>query len=1030
MSFTNELDFEKAIIKVLTTECGWKPEVIKYPTEEDLIANWAKQLFEINNEVDLLNNCPLTDGEIAKLMSEINSTKTPLALNQLINGRTISIKRDNHDDKLHFGKYVSLKIYNRLEIAGGTSRYQIVEQPIFKTNNSVYPSRRGDLMLLINGLPVFHIELKKSGVPIKEAETQIEKYMNNNAFTGIFSLVQVFISMTPEEAHYFANPGPNGKFNPKFFFHWADFNNEPINEWQLFCKSFLSIPRAHQIIGFYTIADKTDNILKVMRSYQIYAAEAITNKVHKSSWTKANQPGGFIWHTTGSGKTLTSFKTAQLINDDKIADKVLFLIDRTELGTQSFIDYKGYANSNLTINSTEDTNHLLSLLKSNNEDESLIVTSIQKMSRINSNNTRKGDLEKIQSKKIVFIIDECHRDQAGEMHQTIKKTFPNAIFFGFTGTPDLTYTKDIFGDELHRYTIVNGIKDKNVLGLDPVAYRTFSDSQLQEEVALFKSNSKDKADAMSNPNKKKIYLKYMNLSPLDAEREFKKITSGNQYSPMSDSNNPTKHMVEVVKAILDGWIVKSCNYKFHGIFATNSIKEAIIYYNEFKRQQEERGISEKKLRITAVFDSSDNNNDLSIFKMDGITDIINDYNLQYTKQYQIGLYDKFKKDVCNRLAHKEDYVNIKEKDKLDLVIVVDQLLTGFDSKWINILYLDKLLEGKNLIQALSRTNRLCDDDKEFGILEWFRYPNIMDLNLREALRQYSGRNEFGIFVNKLGKNIEGMNTMFHSIEDIFKREGIPDFSAIFTDPDSIKTFICDFVSLVHFLKSAKFQGFTWDQSEYNIEENGVLNTYSLDFDEFTFDLILQRYKDLFGGSAPRGDGLSFDINSTVFEMKGTKIDSSYVNSKFTIYVKDLFGGNPSEKENAETQIHNIFATLSVEKQKYAELFLHDLQAGNVKLEDGKGLEDYIADYMVNDLERKIDEIAERYGLDREKLKNLKQVRPSASDIDSYGRYTSLMSTANIDKIVAYYSALDGVSISRKNAMQRCDEDLRKFLLQK
>lgn len=332
MRFDKEADFEKKLIQALQSN-GWEKEVLHHPTEQELIQNWANILFENNRDIDRLNDCPLVPEEMEELLEQIRSLRTPLALNGFINGKTVSILRKNPKDQLHYGREVSLKIYDRLEIAGGKSRYQIAEQPLFPRHNEILQDRRGDLMLLINGMPVFHIELKKSGVPVSQASNQIQKYAHEGVFTGLFSLVQIFVAMNPEETLYFANPGPDGKFNSDFFFHWADFNNDPINDWQRIASTLLSIPMAHQLIGFYTVADDADGILKVMRSYQYYAANKISDRVAKNDWEAGNQLGGYIWHTTGSGKTMISFKSAQLIAASKDADKVIFLMDRIELGT-------------------------------------------------------------------------------------------------------------------------------------------------------------------------------------------------------------------------------------------------------------------------------------------------------------------------------------------------------------------------------------------------------------------------------------------------------------------------------------------------------------------------------------------------------------------------------------------------------------------------------------------------------------------------------------------------------------------------
>lgn len=540
MVFNKESDFEEALIKILS-EKGWEKEVLKNYSEEDLLRNWADILFENNRDIDRLNDYPLTDGEMQQILEQIETLRTPLKLNGFINGKSVSIVRDNPDDKLHFGKEISLKIYDRREIAAGQSRYQIVQQPKFPTKSSVLNDRRGDLMLLINGMPVIHIELKKSGVPVSKAYHQIEKYSREGIFSGLFSLIQIFVAMEPDETVYFANPGPDGKFNSDYYFHWADYNNEPINEWDKIASTLLSIPMAHQLIGFYTVADDSDGLLKVMRSYQYFAASAISDKVAKAKWEGDNQLGGYIWHTTGSGKTMTSFKSAQLIASSRDADKVIFLVDRIELGTQSLKEYRGFADENETVQATENTGVLITKLKSSNPADTLIVTSIQKMSNIKeeADGLNTCDIETINKKRIVFIIDECHRSTFGDMLITIKNTFPKAMFFGFTGTPiheknekQKNTTATVFGNELHRYSIADGIRDKNVLGFDPYKVLTFKDKDIRKVVALEKAKAKTEEEAVANPDKSKIYYKYMDASQVSMTGDIDK--KGNYIKGIED----------------------------------------------------------------------------------------------------------------------------------------------------------------------------------------------------------------------------------------------------------------------------------------------------------------------------------------------------------------------------------------------------------------------------------------------------------------------------------------------------------------
>ena len=513
-------------------------------------------------------------------------------LNGFINGGSVQITRDNPQDTLHFGKEVSLKIYDRREIAAGQSRYQIVEQPQFNTKSPMLNNRRGDVMLLINGMPVIHIELKKSGIPVSQAYRQIEKYAHEGVFTGLFSLVQIFVAMNPEETVYFANPGPDGTFNSDFYFHWADFNNEPINDWQRVASTLLSIPMAHQLIGFYTVADDLDGILKVMRSYQYFAASAISDKVAKTKWEGNEQLGGYIWHTTGSGKTMTSFKSAQLIAASNDADKVVFLMDRIELGTQSLRQYRGFADNADNVQATENTGVLVSKLKSNDVKNTLIVTSIQKMSNIKDEadgGMTSADVKLMQSKRIVFIVDECHRSTFGDMLYIIKQTFPKAVFFGFTGTPihlenqkKKSTTAMVFGNELHRYSIADGIRDKNVLGFDPYKVLTYKDQDVRKQIGLEAVKAKTLEEVYADEKKTKKFNEYMKM-PMAGHYENNEYIKGiEDYLP--DSQYRTEeHQNNVVKDIIDNWVYLSHNSKFHAIFATSSINEAIEYYRLLKK---------------------------------------------------------------------------------------------------------------------------------------------------------------------------------------------------------------------------------------------------------------------------------------------------------------------------------------------------------------------------------------------------------------------------------------------------------------
>ena len=1033
MTFTKESEFEEALIAALSKK-GWENEVIKNPTEEDLLNNWANILFDNNRGIDRLNDTPLTNGEMQQIVEQINALRTPLKLNGFINGKTVSIKRDNEDDKLHFGKEVSLRIYDRHEIAAGQSRYQIVQQPQFKSKSKILNDRRGDIMLLINGMPLIHIELKRSGVSVSQAYHQIENYSRSGIFSGLFSLVQVFVAMEPKETVYFANPGPDGKFNKDFYFHWADFNNEPKNDWNDIASSLLSIPMAHQLIGFYTVPDDNDGVLKVMRSYQYYAANAISDKVAKTDWKSKHALGGYIWHTTGSGKTMTSFKSAQLIANSKDADKVIFLMDRIELGTQSLKEYRGFSDENEDVQATENTGVLVTKLKSTDPTNTLIVTSIQKMSNIKDEdgglNTR--DIEIMNGKRTVFIVDEAHRSTFGDMLIDIKNTFSSAIFFGFTGTPILdenqkkmNTTSTVFGDELHRYSIADGIRDKNVLGFDPYKILTYRDRDLRREIALEKARADDETEALSDPVKAEVFNRYMNDVRMAGHYEPSGlyVRGIEDFVPKAQYERAI-HQEKVVEDILENWIRLSKLNKFHAIFATSSINEAIDYYRLIKRLK-------PALKITALFDSTIENVGNAAFKEDGLVEILEDYNERYEQDYTLATHAKFKKDIAARLSHKAPYVRIETtpEKQIDLLIVVQQMLTGFDSKWVNTLYLDRKMEYENIIQAFSRTNRLFGPDKPFGTIRYYRYPHTMEHYINRAIELYSGDKPVDLFVDRLEQNLNSINFVFNEISQLFISAGVQNFERL---PESIPErgrFASLFKDLNNFLEAAKIQGFKWSQLKYECDGGSIVEMI---FDENTYLILALRYRELFSGDGG-GAGTSevpFEIEGHLTEIDTDKIDADYMNSRFEKFLKELKGDGVDSEQLQHTldELHKSFATLTQEEQKYANIFIHDVQSGILSIESGKTFREYITEYLFNAKNDQIFRISEILGLEEVKLRNMMDSGVTEKNINEYGRFDDLKSTVDKDKAKEYFEENEGKAIPAFRVNIKFHDLLQEFII--
>lgn len=1027
--FDDELLFEKELVKLLSEKYGWDKNVLRYKTESDLIQNWADILFKNNRSIDRLGDFPLTKAEMNQIIDQIGQLKTPANINGFINGKTVSIIRDNPDDKSHFGSRVSLKIYDRQEIAGGNSVYQIVEQPVFNARKSVFPPRRGDLMLLINGMPVIHVELKKSGVDISQACHQIEKYSHEGVFSGLFALIQIFVAMTPEETLYFANPGVDGKFNKDYFFHWADFNNNQINKWQEIAQYLLSIPMAHELIGYYTVADDTDGVLKVMRSYQYFAASQISDRIGKLKWGEKDIHGGYVWHTTGSGKTMTSFKSAQLIANSKFADKVVFLVDRIELGTQSLREYRAFAEESDEIQATENTKTLITKLKSSEPKNTLIVTSIQKMSRIKDESVCAKDIELINLKKLVFIVDEAHRSVFGDMLTTIKHTFPNAVFFGFTGTPILDENKKkmattahIFGDELHRYSIADGIRDGNVLGFDPVLVTTYKDRDIRKIIALEQAKAKDEAEAIADPRKAEVYYQFMNVkkTPMAGYKDPVGVYHKGIEDYLTNAQyEREEHQEMVVKDILESFETLSRGGKFHAILATSSITEAIQYYKKFKAKKPD-------FRVTALFDPNIDNTGKGIYKEDALIEIIKDYSIRYEQTFILSTADKFKRDISLRLAHKKPYIAIETNPKqtISLLIVVDQMLTGFDSKWINTLYLDKELKFESIVQAFSRTNRLYGPEKPHGVIRYYRRPYTMKKRIEIAFELYSGNKPFGIFVDDLQKNLKKMNELYDSTSDIFTSAGINNFEKVPDDMESCRKFASLFRSFNRFLEASKVQGFLWNKLTYHFGKEKLI----VHLDEITYRVLVTRYKELFDKHTDSTQEIPYEIEGYLTEINTGAIDADYMNSRFKKYLKELQDHSGSV-EVALEELHRSFATLSQEDQKYARFFLHDVQSGDLTVEEGKTFREYVTEYRTRAKNDQISCCATKLGLDENLLRNFMNDVISPSNINEFGRFDKLKSTVDREKATKYFENKEGKDIPTRKIPMKIHELLQKFILE-
>lgn len=1014
-----ELNFEDDVVELLT-KAGWEKEILRNKTVPELIENWKNILFERNRRT--LNNVPLSDNEMEHVLDVVKlQANTPVKANHFINGRPIAIKRDLDSlDKQHAGKEVYLDLFAAAEIAGGSSRYQIAVQTYFSTDPQ-FNDRRGDITLLINGIPVIHIELKASGVDICEASNQIIKYANEGVWNGFMGLIQVFWAMTPEDAMFFANAGDPNKFNSSFFFRWGDRDNNIVKDWRELITGeyhILSIPEAHKLIGYYTVADSAKDVLKVCRSYQYAAIHAIVGRTAKQKWGDHNQLGGFIWCTTGGGKTMTSFKAGQLITDMNLADKVVFVVDRKVLDEQSTSEYNSFQRQGESVCETTSSRDLFNKLESSKLSERLIVTSIQKISRINDDvaKLRQAELDIIKAKRIVFIIDEAHRSQFGVMHERVKRTFYNSLFFGFTGTPifaenmkpgELT-TETVFGECLAIYSLATGIRDGNVLGFWPEAVKTYADKDLKEAVALAECHATSKDDIIVGSDNWKLYRRLTEQTPmaseLDEHGQIKRGKNGNylkgieDYLPGKQYDND-QHRTRVVESIL-------ANYKtiafgeygtlFHGILATESIPEAYEYWKLFKTMA-------PNLHVTALFDPNINTNSASVFnKENALADIVKDYNDTFGTKFDRKTdpkYSAFKKDLTDRLSHKESYRHIgnNHNKALDIVIVVDQLLTGFDSQWLNVLYLDKVMDTDNIIQAISRTNRVLNhNEKPWGMVKFYRKPYTMKRNLKEALKLYCQGDYAGVEVENIDDNIETLNRTYEHICEIFSHDNIENFECLPSSDEDRQMFRKEFFVLKSTLRAAILQGFKWN-NEYGAK---------VDFNEKTYRILTMRYKDLpsnrggGGFSAKQGYVIGTDLST----MEMDKIDAAYLEAQFKIVtMKDIVNDEKNAKKMAAMhEIETNLGILSELQQRYARQILRDIKKGVLDVEEGKTFLQYIQEYQEKTIRSNIHTFAENVGIDESMMFEL-YVATGKQGVDVL-RLERLEATAVPDRLKDYYNA--------------------------
>lgn len=662
MVYQSEFALENEMMEQLESN-GYETVTIR--NEQQLLDNFRAILNE--RHADKFKDQPLTDKEFQRLLTMING-KSIFESARILRDK-LPLKRD--DETEEYLSFLDTKNWCK-------NKFQITNQV---SVNDKYKARY-DVTILVNGLPLVQIELKRRGVDINEAFNQVIRYRKQN-YTGLFRYIQLFVISNGVETRYLSNN--DGDILKSHMFYWSDKDNKRINNLSDFTNSFLRPCQLAKMISRYMIINETDHILMAMRPYQVHAVEALINQA-----TETNN-NGYIWHTTGSGKTLTSFKASQILSEQDDIQKVIFLVDRKDLDSQTEEEFNKFAKG--VVDKTNNTSQLVRQL--NDRSLPLIVTTIQKMSKAIQSNPKA--LEQYKTNKVVFIIDECHRSQFGDMHCIVRQHFNNAQYFGFTGTPrfeenksqDGRSTADIFGRCLHTYLIKNAIHDGNVLGFSVDYINTIK----------AKNIDLDSEELVEGINKDEVWL---------ADDRIRLIA---------------RHIVENHDKY-------TRNRQYSAILTVQSIPALIKFYNVFKEISKDY---DKPLNIAGVYSYSPNEestegNVKEKHSRDSLDEIIADYNATFGTNFSTDTFQGYFNHISNSVKK-----GVKDS-KIDVLIVVNMFLTGFDSKVLNTLYVDRNLKHHDLIQAYSRTNRVEKETKPFGKI--VNYRNLKR-QTDEALKLFS-----------------------------------------------------------------------------------------------------------------------------------------------------------------------------------------------------------------------------------------------------------------------------------------------------
>ena len=871
---------DKLIEQLVFGESQWTyREDLK--TEEDLWQNF-RYILEQNNKARL-DGQPLSDAEFEQVKNQLQFSSFYKAGEWLVgeNGKAmVHVQRDT--EKLH------LVVMNHEHIAGGSSVYEVINQyNALKDDDitTVARDRRFDVTLMINGLPMIHIELKNRQHSYMDAFYQIKKYISEGKFTGIFSAVQMFVISNGVDTKYFA-AASDTELNPKFMSGWVDTENNPVADYIDFAKNVLRIPEAHEMIARYTVLDEDAKRLILLRPYQIHAIESIreASKTGKS---------GFVWHTTGSGKTLTSYKaTRNLLMDIPAIDKAIFLIDRKDLDTQTTMAFQAYANNDLVdVDETDNVNDLKKKLKS--DDRQVIVTTIQKMQILISKRLQEGTSEynKIKNLKIAFVVDECHRAVTPKTKRELERFFGRSLWYGFTGTPrfaenpypqmgDLPRTtEELYGKRLHKYTIQNAIHDNAVLGF-----------QVEHNGP---KNITDETDASAYDNETHM------LRVLD-------IILNKSYHKLGFQNGKGQ--------------------TYEGLLTTSSIQIAQKYYElltKVKNGETSLEIDEKIKQVLpdfpkfAITYSVTENEEGSHVNQEKMQKSLDDYNQMFGTKYELSQIQGYNGNLNKRLARKDAKFKSRS-EQLDLVIVVDRLLTGFDAPCMSTIFIDRQPMGPHdLIQAFSRTNRIFDKNKTYGQIVTFQAPKLFKESVDNAVKLYSA-----------GSTGTAILAEWEEIEPAF-RKSLAALRVSAETPEEVtpmsikekKVFVKMFQTFDRLF--AQLKSFTqYDDSmleEYGITEEEY-DKYAGVYKNAVEEIKIAEGGDDSGNEPPEDE--TIDVDYELMAYSSTKIDYEYIINLIQNIVtpdEDAEAVSPEERQKQIDEVKQYIDEMRKDNPKVAEI---------------------------------------------------------------------------------------------------------------